>query len=394
MTEQFDRLILLAIEDITDRKRAEEALRASLERYRSFIEVTGQLGWTTNADGEVVEDLLSWRKYTGQACEEIKGRGWSKALHPDDLAHTLQIWEKAVTGKSKYEVEYRIRRHDGIYRDFMVRGIPVLNEDGNVREWVGTCIDITERKKSEETLKTLNQELQSTASELEVAYKDMESFSYSVSHDLRAPLRIIGGLSDIVLKDYYDKLDDEGKNLLKLIQGNTKRMDQLVLALLELSKAGRQAMRIDEIDMEKTAALISGDLKAMFPERTINVDIKELPPARGDLTLIRQVLTNLLSNAVKFTKHRNVTNIEVGGRREDNETVYYVKDNGAGFDMEHADKLFKIFHRLHGLKEFEGIGIGLSIADRIIKRHGGRVWAEGRPDEGATFYFTLPRKEE
>ena len=394
MTEQFDRLILLAIEDITERKRAEDALRASLERYRSFIEVTGQLGWTTNADGEVVEDLLSWRKYTGQACEEIKGRGWSKALHPDDLAHTLQIWEKAVTGKSKYEVEYRIRRHDGIYRDFMVRGIPVLNEDGNVREWVGTCIDITERKKSEETLKTLNQELQSTASELEVAYKDMESFSYSVSHDLRAPLRIIGGLSDIVLKDYYDKLDDEGKNLLKLIQGNTKRMDQLVLALLELSKAGRQAMRIDEIDMEKTAALISGDLKAMFPERTINVDIRELPPARGDLTLIRQVLTNLLSNAVKFTKDRNVTNIEVGGRREDNETVYYVKDNGAGFDMEHAGNLFKIFHRLHGLKEFEGIGIGLSIADRIIKRHGGRVWAEGRPDEGATFYFTLPRKEE
>jgi two-component system sensor kinase len=221
----------------------------------------------------------------------------------------------------------------------------------------------------------------------------MESFSYSVSHDLRAPLRIIDGLSDILLKDYHDKLDDEGNNLLKLIQGNTKRMDQLVLALLEFSKAGRQEMSKDEINMEKAAALISGDLKAMFLERNINVDIKELPPAHGDIMLIRQVLTNLLSNAVKFTKDRDVASIEVGGRREGSENVYYVKDNGAGFDMEYADKLFKVFQRLHTLKEFEGIGIGLSIVDRIIKRHGGRVWAEGIPDEGATFYFTLPVKE-
>ena len=235
--------------------------------------------------------------------------------------------------------------------------------------------------------------MQSTASELEAAYRDMESFSYSISHDLRAPLRIIDGLSDVVLKDYNDKLDNEGKNILKLIQGNTKRMDQLVLALLDFSKAGRQEMSIDEINMEKAAALIAGDLKAISPERNINVDIRELPPAHGDITLIRQVLTNLLSNAVKFTKDRDIATIEVGGRREDSENVYYVKDNGAGFDIEYADKLFKVFQRLHSLKEFEGIGIGLSIVDRIIRRHGGRVWAEGKPDEGATFYFTLPVKE-
>jgi len=197
-----------------------------------------------------------------------------------------------------------------------------------------------------------------------------------------------------VLKDYHDKLDDEGKNLLRLIQRNTKRMDQLVLALLEFSKAGRQEMLIAEINMEKMAALIACDLKEMFPERSINVDIKELPPAHGDIGLIRQVLTNLLSNAFKFTEHRDAASIEVRGRREDSENVYYVKDNGAGFDMEYADKLFKVFQRLHGLKEFEGIGIGLSIVDRIIRRHGGRVWAEGKPGEEATFYFTLPEKKE
>ncbi len=252
--------------------------------------------------------------------------------------------------------------------------------------------DTTERKKIEEDLKELNRELRITSLELETAYKDMESFSYSVSHDLLAPLRIIRGMSDIVLKDYHDKLDDKGKDLLNMIQRNTKRMDQLVLALLDLSRIGRQEIRIDEMDMEKEAARVAADLKTAAPELNITMTIQNLPTAHGDIMLIRQVLTNLLSNAVKFTKNRDVVSIVVGGRREDNENIYYVKDNGAGFDTKYADKLFKVFQRLHSAKEFEGIGIGLSIVDRIIRRHGGRVWAEGRPDEGATFYFTLPVK--
>jgi light-regulated signal transduction histidine kinase (bacteriophytochrome) len=253
--------------------------------------------------------------------------------------------------------------------------------------------EIAHRKQAEEALVMARVDLQRHASELEIAYKEMESFSYSVSHDLRAPLRIIEGMSDIVLKDYHDKLDDEGKNLLQLIRGNTKRMGQLIRAILDLSKAGRQEMSIDEIDMEKTVTLVAGDLKAMAPERNIDVDIGKLPPAHADPTLIHQVLTNLLSNAVKFTKDREVASIEVGGRSEDGENVYYVKDNGAGFDTNYANKLFGVFQRLHSVKEFEGIGIGLSIVQRIIRRHGGRVWAEGKPDEGATFYFTLPGKE-
>jgi light-regulated signal transduction histidine kinase (bacteriophytochrome) len=199
-------------------------------------------------------------------------------------------------------------------------------------------------------------------------------------------------MSEIVLKDYHDKLDDEGKKLLKSIQGHTNRMDKLVLALLDLSKVGSQEMRMSEIDMEKMAALISADLKAASPERNITVTIKHLPPAYGDITLVHQVLANLLSNAVKFTKDRDVAVIEVGGRREDSEDVYYVKDNGAGFDMEYAKKLFVVFQRLHSEKEFEGIGIGLSIVQRIVRRHSGRLWAEGRPDEGAVFYFSLPVK--
>lgn len=252
--------------------------------------------------------------------------------------------------------------------------------------------NITERKQAEESLRRLNQELQLTTSELARAYKDMESFSYSVSHDLRAPLRIIGGLSNILFEDYYDKLDDKSKKLLNSIQAHTERMDNLVMALLDLSKVGRQEMKIDEIDMEKEAGLIAADLKSVAPERNIEVTIEHLPLAHGDITLIRQVLTNLLSNAVKFTGAKDLALIIVGGRSKDSENVYYVKDNGAGFDMAHADKLFGVFQRMHSEKEYEGIGIGLSIVERIVRRHGGRVWAEGMPYEGATFYFSLPRK--
>ena len=266
----------------------------------------------------------------------------------------------------------------------------ILDNEGSVTGFLWVCQDITEKTEVAQEIKNLNRDLQLRASELESAYADMESFSYSVSHDLRAPLRIIGGLSEIVLKDYHDKIDDKGKNLLKLIQGNTKRMDQLVLAILDLSRIGRQEIRIDEIDMEKETALIADSLKTTVPERNIYVNIKELPPAHGDITLIRQVLTNLLSNALKFTKDKDVALIEVGGSSEGSENIYYVTDNGAGFDMEYSDKLFKVFQRLHTLNEFEGIGIGLSIVHRIIRRHGGRVWAEGKVNEGATFKFTLP----
>jgi two-component system sensor kinase len=227
--------------------------------------------------------------------------------------------------------------------------------------------------------------------ELQTAYNDMESFSYSVSHDLRAPLRIIDGMIELLFRDHSDKLDDNGGRLLNVIQGHAKRMDQLVLGLLALSKAGRQDMRIDEIDMERMVEPIVEDLKALAPGRNIEVSIKKLPPAHGDVRLIRQVLTNLLSNAVKFTKDKDMTSIEIGGRSEDGEDVYYVRDNGAGFDMNYADRLFGVFQRLHSAREFEGIGIGLSIVHRIVRRHGGRVWAEGRPSEGATFYFALPR---
>ncbi len=392
--KEYNGMILLAMEDITERKKAAAVLQASLDRYGSYVDVTGELGWTTTADGGVVEDLPSWRLYTGQTYEEIQGRGWSKAVHPDDLEHILKAWEDAIREKKRYEVEYRIRRHDGVYRDFMVRGVPLLNEDGLVREWVGTCIDITERKKSEEDLKRLNQELQSTASELRAAYNDMESFSFAASHDLRAPLRTLDGFAKILLQDYADKLDDTGKDYLNRVVGGAKKMNRLIEDLLAFSRVSTKEIRKAHFDMGALAETLVAELKPAMGERDIKFEIRQLPSAYGDRAMITQVLQNLLSNGIKFTQARDSALIEVGGYTEKDENVYYVKDNGIGFDMQLGDRLFGLFQRIHASKGVEGTGIGLVIVKNIIEKHGGRVWAEGRPDEGAKFYFTLPGKKE
>jgi signal transduction histidine kinase len=244
--------------------------------------------------------------------------------------------------------------------------------------------EISERKKAEEHIGALNEQLNHQVAEL-------DSFVYSVSHDLRAPLRIVKGLSEMVLVDQSDRLNDKVKELLNSILRNALRMDELIVSLLDLSKAARQEMHMADIDMEELVKEVGDEIMHGSSEQTLRLEVKMLPPTRGDETLIRQVFVNLLSNAIKFARHKETAVVEVGGWTEDKEKVYFVKDNGVGFDPKYADKLFSPFQRLHTLKEFEGTGIGLSIVQRIIVRHGGRVWAEGKPNEGATFFSACQR---
>ena len=249
-------------------------------------------------------------------------------------------------------------------------------------------------KQSKEEISRINEELENRilqrTAELSAANKELDSFSYSVSHDLRAPLRGIDGFSHILLEDYTDKLDEEGKRLLNLIRGKTQRMGQLIEALLAFSRLGRQQIELTEIAMGELAKAVFDELKANTPQQMMQFKINTLPAARGDRSMIRQVFANLLSNAIKFTRRKENAIIEVNGWVEANENLYYVKDNGVGFDMQYVNKLFGVFQRLHSVEEFEGTGVGLAIVERIIRRHGGRVWAEGKVDESATFYFTIP----
>jgi signal transduction histidine kinase len=257
--------------------------------------------------------------------------------------------------------------------------------------------DASLRKKEEEIGK-LNAELEQRVlqrtNQLEAANKDLEAFSYSVSHDLRAPLRAIDGFSRILLEDYSNKLDEDGNRVLEVVRQNAQKMSQLIDDLLAFSRLGRKAVELSPLDMTGLARSVFAELNPSDSERLPQLKIRDIPPAQGDRALVRQVFVNLLSNAAKYSRIKDAPVIEIGGGTDNGHNIYYVKDNGAGFDMKYANKLFGVFQRLHGPEEFEGTGVGLAIVQRIIHRHGGRVWAEGQVNQGATFYFSLPREND
>ena len=633
--------------DISEKRAAEldrlnESLRQSEERYRSLAIATAQIVWTTNPEGEVVEDMPMWRAFTGKSEEELRGWGWVDSLHPEDRERTRAVWSEAVRARSVYETEYRIRKSDGEYRHFAARGVPVLQADGSVREWVGTCTDITERKRAEEALRrasaynrrlleasldplvtigpdgkitdvneateaatgypraeligkdfadyftepeearegyrrvfreglvrdypleirhrdgrvtpvvynasvyrdeagqvigvfaaarditaqkraeaelrqmshlidlahdaifirgrdgtirswnrgaskctagvgeealghishdllgtrfpvslaeledrlardgswegvlihsrrdgaqivvasrqvldreergepTVVLEMNSDITErkraddelrrlkgeleervvmrtaqLEAANKELESFAYSVSHDLRAPLRAIDGFCQILVTEHAPGLDGEPRRYLQRVSENTRKMGRLIDDLLHFSRLGRQAMTRQPVAMADLVRQCLEELQGEREGREVEVILGELPPCRADAALLKQVWLNLLANALKFTRSRAQARIEAGSFARDGETVYFVRDNGVGFDMAYADKLFGVFQRLHRQEDYEGTGVGLALVERIIHRHGGRVWAEAGPDQGAAFFFTLGRSD-
>lgn len=266
---------------------------------------------------------------------------------------------------------------------------------------VGAIVFMTWRAKRETDeieryqgeINILNRELEQRVAirtgELEIANKELEAFSYSVSHDLRTPLRAIDGFSGILLDEYADKLDDEGRRLLNVVRDNTNRMGQLIDDILKFSRTSRLEMSLCKIDMEKLARDVFNEIQATAGVN-LQLEIEAIPPVTGDSAMMRQVFVNLLTNAVKFSRTRETPRIRLGGFIDGEEAIYYVQDNGVGFDMQYASKLFGVFQRLHGVSEFEGTGIGLAIVKRIVTRHGGRVWAEGKVGEGATIYFAIP----
>ncbi|WP_084776870.1 PAS domain-containing protein [Anabaena sp. PCC 7108] len=383
--------------DITNRKLTEIALQHSQERYRSLVEVTAQVTWTTDATGQFTTPQESWEAFTGKSFAEYQGWNWSKSIHPDDQETTKEIWLQALESGDLYENESRILDRYGEYKYFWVRAMPIVETDGSIREWVGACTDITNRKQAELEIRELNEQLemrvQQRTTELTAANKELESFSYSVSHDLRSPLRGIDGFSKALLERYQDQLDDKGKHYLTRIRKGTQRMGELIDDLLQLSRVTRSQMRLTQVNLSAIAQEIAQELNDRNPERQVNWLISPDLIVSGDQQLLRIVLENLLNNAWKFTSVKIQANIELGcmnsRRNNDSCLAYFVRDNGVGFDATYAHKLFQPFQRLHTVEEFPGTGIGLATVQRIVRRHGGDVWAEGWVGEGAAFYFKL-----
>ena len=382
--------------DITERKKTEEERRESEERFRAlFKNMTNSVAlWEIIEDetgrpydARFLEINPAFEEMTGFKRREIIGNTISN-IFPEFGRDWYNTVGKVARGGQPIRMVQTIKR---IGKTFITSVYsPSPGQCAVIRE------DITDRIKAEEEVRNLNKELEQRVvdrtAQLETTNKELESFSYTVSHDLRAPLRAIDGFSRIILEDYYDKLDDEGKRLLNVICKNTQDMGKLIDDLLAFSRTGRQKMKLSCIDMNTLARKTFEDVKASAPERNIVFEVQEPPPVYGDTALMRQALINLISNSVKFTRSRDRALIEFGGRIDSGENVYYLKDNGVGFDMQYVDKIFGVFQRLHKDSEFEGTGVGLAIVQRVIQMHGGRIWAEGKIGEGSIFYFTLPNK--
>ncbi len=396
--------------DITQRKRAEEELRKyqehleelveertaqlkeSEERFRSVVESATDAIVSTDNEGNIISWNSAAEGIFGYTADEIIGKPIT-LLMPEQFvgAHEKGMKRTATTGESEVigkAVECTGLKKDG--KKFPIELSISTWKAGEKDYFAGIIRDITERKRAEEEIKKLNEDLTGQIMELEAVNKELEAFSYSVSHDLRAPLRAIDGFSRILLEEYTGVLDEEGKRLFHIIRSNTQKMGQLIDDLLTVSRIGRKALQESDVDMTALARSVMDELRSAEPHRTVAITIYDLPPAYGDSMLLRQVFTNLISNALKFTRPCAQPAVEISGYPQGSENIYYVKDNGVGFDMQYAGKLFGVFQRLHREEEFEGTGVGLAIVQRIIHRHRGQVWAEGAINQGATFYFSLP----
>lgn len=371
--------ILVDGNDITETKQAKDSLRLSEEKYRAFVRAGSQVIFRMNPDWSEMREL-SGRHLLADT--EDPDPDWPrKYILEEDSAYVWSAISEAVRTKGTFELEHRVIKADGTVGWAFSRAIPLLDANGDIYEWFGAASDITDRKHLEDA--------RLRNAELAAANRELESFSYSVSHDLRHPLRAIKGFSNILLEEYSDKVDEDGKDILNRIMSSTDKMASIIDDMLNLAGISLESMNYRKIDLSSIANTVVNDLRRTDPERDVEVTIALEMPAFADPRLMSIALTNLIGNAWKYSGRNPKARIDFGIMSTANENVFYIRDNGAGFDMNLSHKLFRPFHRLHSGCQFSGTGIGLAIVQKIIQRHGGRIWAESEIGKGATFYFTL-----
>ena len=375
-------------------RRAQLRERLAQEQFRTMANSMLQLAWIARADGHIFWYNRRWFEYTGTTPEQMEGWGWQSVPDPAVLPTVMERWKDSIKNGQPLEMEFPLRGADGQFRTFLTRVQPLKDSEGRVVQWLGTNTDVEVLKQAEERVNRLNAELEQRVrdrtAQLETANKELEAFSYSVSHDLRAPLRHVLGYVEMLAEEAGDQLSAEGRRFLKTIADASEEMSVLIDDLLAFSRMGRAEMRETSVELGALVREAIRGLESATSGRNIVWKIPPLPVVQGDPAMLKQVFANLLDNAVKYTRPRDPAEIEVAcAGQEDGRIILCVRDNGVGFDPQYAHKLFGVFQRLHRADVFEGTGIGLANVRRIVARHAGRTWAEGKVNEGASFFFTL-----
>jgi PAS domain S-box-containing protein len=386
--------------DITERKRIEGALSEREDRLSKIFMAANDGMWDWNLSTNEVYFDPRYYNMSGYETDEFPHLldEFVSRIHPRDTDYVMGEADRHLTGKTDcFNVKFRFRNKSGAWQWIEGKGqIVERDAEGTPLRFIGTHRDITELKQVEEKISKINEQLEQRVvertAELEASNRDLEAFSYSVSHDLRAPLRHINGYVNLLNDRFRDDLPDLAKHYLSSITEASRQMGTLIDNLLDFSRSGRQEVIRVKLDMN---ILLKEAIEEVVPEneeRTINWSLEELPQLFGDSIMLKQVWINLLDNAVKYTRNTNPTEISVGFKAENSSYVFYVRDNGVGFNMNYAQKLFGVFQRLHSQSEFEGTGIGLANVQRIIHKHNGQVWAEAESGKGAVFFFSLPKQ--
>jgi signal transduction histidine kinase len=415
--------VRIYMRDVTERRQAEEALRRYTERLKTLQEIDRAILGTSSPEaiGEAalrhMAHVVPFLRASITTFDVATGEGVVVAVQPRGSSTPLGVGSRVLLSALGSIEDLRrgiIRTVDDplsipidgagsamivplVSRGELIGTLNLASEQAGALslEAVSIVREVADSLAIAIHQADLHAQVERHAGELEervaLRTEELESFSYSVSHDLRAPLRAIDAFSRLLARDYGEQLDAEGQRRLNIVRNSAGNMQQLIDDLLAFSRSVRQDIQFVDIDLRDLAASVFEQLKLLASDRNVRLTIGDLPAARGDRSLIRQVFENLLSNAIKFTRLREEAVIEIDHRVDEGEVVYFVRDNGVGFDDRYADRLFKVFQRLHSQEEFEGSGVGLAIVQRIIRRHRGRVWAEGRVNEGTTIYFTLPR---
>jgi PAS domain S-box-containing protein len=397
--DEGDVLRVLGINtDITERKKADkkiqdlieqlqqanEEYRKSEDRFQTLADNIPNLAWMANAEGWIFWYNKQWYEYTGTTLEEMQGWGWQKVHHPDYVDSITEEWNTKLKNEEPYDNIFPLKGKDGNYRWFLTRVTPIRDAQGNLIRWFGTNTDVTERINREE-------ELEITMNDLEHSNKELEQFAYITSHDLREPLRMITSFLQLLERRYKDQLDQDANEFIGFAVDGAKRLDAMTNDLLQYSKITSEKREVTQVNFERVLEYALTNLKVPIEENKAVITHDPLPTINGDEQLKVQLFQNIIGNAIKYRSEKT-PEIHISATKEKNHYLFSIKDNGIGISPEHLERIFTIFQRLHTNEEYEGTGIGLAIAQKIVHQQGGQIWVESEIGKGTTFYFTIPMK--